>query len=61
MTIPIAEQIACVERELRYRERVYPRLVENGRLSINASRLELLRMESVLETLKQVEKGERLI
>lgn len=61
MTVPIGEQIACIERELGYRQRVYPRWVADGKMSINKSREELRRMEAVLATLQQIAEGERLI
>lgn len=59
--IPIADQIACVERELRQRARVYPRLVESGRMTPNKSRQETVAMEAVLATLQGIEKEGRLI
>lgn len=61
MTVPLGEQVACIERELRYRQRVYPDWVARGRMTAAKSREELRRMEAVLETLKQIEVGQRLI
>ena len=52
--ITIEEQIACVERELRFRRRVYPRWVKDGKLTDQAASLEVLRMVEVLETLARV-------
>lgn len=59
--IPIGEQIACVERELRQRARVYPRLIESGRMTKQKADEETRRMEAVLATLQKVAEGERLI
>lgn len=61
MNVPIGEQIACIERELRYRHRAYPRFVEHGRMTISKAREEIRRMEAVLETLKKIEEWQRLI
>ena len=48
----IEQQIACVEREIRMRERVYPRWVQNGKMSHDFARHELETMQAVLETLR---------
>lgn len=51
MTTPLAEQIACVEREIAMRERVYPTLIARQRMSkANADR-ETAQMKAVLATL----------
>jgi len=50
--VPLEEQIACVERELVFRERVYPRWVRDGKLLELTADLEMLRMRAVLATLK---------
>lgn len=59
--ISIEDQVACVERELRQRARVYPRLVEQGKMTINQSRLETARMEAVRDTLQDLAAKGRLI
>lgn len=61
MTITIMDQIACIERELRQRAKVYPRLIESGRMTPNKAREETARMEAVLATLQVIAKGQRLI
>lgn len=53
--VPLADQIACVERELAMRRRVYPGWVANGRMQIVTAELEITRMVAVLETLRQLE------
>jgi len=45
--------IACVERELGFRGRVYPRWVASGKLTQSASDLEMGRMRAVLDALKR--------
>jgi hypothetical protein len=52
--VTIEEQIAEVERELELRRRVYPRRVEEKKMSQNASDLHMRRMENVLATLRAV-------
>lgn len=44
------EQVACVERELRMRRRVYPRWVEAGRMTQAKADAEIRTMEAVLAT-----------
>ena len=46
------EQIAAVEREIRYREWVYPKWVEKKRMKQEKAEHELAAMRAVLETLK---------
>lgn len=55
------DQIACIERELRQRAKVYPRLIESGRMTPNKAREETTRMEAVLATLQKIGEGQRLI
>ncbi len=50
--VPLEEQIACVEREIRMREQVYPRWVRDHKLLALTADLELLRMRAVLSTLQ---------
>lgn len=51
----IAEQLACVERELGMRKRIYPRWIANGKLNQAAADLEMRRMEAVRDTLKRAQ------
>ena len=50
--IPLTEQIAAVEREIKLRHRVYPNRVENRRMSQALADREIARMNAVLQTLK---------
>jgi hypothetical protein len=52
--IPLADQIKCVERELKMRKGAYPRWVHDGRISQEHADTEIARMQAVLETLKKL-------
>lgn len=52
--IPIENQIQCVAREIKMRERCYPRWVRQGRMSESDAQRELERMRAVLHTLQEV-------
>lgn len=56
--IGIEEQIACVERELRLRERVYARRVGDKKMTRAQAEKEIAAMQAVLETLQKVKRGE---
>jgi len=53
--IDIADQISCIEREIGYRVRVYPRWVAAGKMTQAKADLELARMQAALNTLREVE------
>jgi hypothetical protein len=55
----IEEQIAEVERELALRRQVYPRRVDEKKMSQNASDLHMRRMEAVLATLRDLKGNEK--
>jgi hypothetical protein len=57
--VSIDDQIACVEREIGFRERVYPRWVEQKKMTQRVMERELLRMRAVLCTLVAVRAGLR--
>lgn len=61
MTVPIEAQVECVQRELRYRAHVYPRLIAKGRLTPAKAKAETEAMEAVLATLQSIEEEERLL
>lgn len=48
----IEQQIACVEREVKMRHRVYPRWVADGRMTQQKADAEIAAMEAVLQTLQ---------
>lgn len=50
--VSLGDQIKCIQREIGMRETVYPRLVNNGKMSQKAADKELAAMKAVLETLR---------
>lgn len=52
IVVPLEDQIACVERELRFRAQVYPRWVADKKLLQSKADQEMARMRAVLETLR---------
>jgi hypothetical protein len=55
------EQAECVRREIKQRGRVYPRLVENGKMTPQQMQRELACMAAVLLTIEELAKSERLL
>lgn len=51
MLIPLNDQIACLDREIALRQRVYPHLVATGKMTEVKAQYELVAMEAVRETL----------
>lgn len=56
MTVALDRQIACVQREISMRRKVYPRWVQCGRMKQDQATREIAAMEAVLETLKALER-----
>ena len=50
--ITIAEMIACIEREIRMRERVYPRWIATGKMTQAKADAEIVTMKAVLAFLR---------
>ena len=50
--VTIEEQVACVEREVKLRKRVYLRWVGEGRMTQAKADAEIAAMEAVLATLQ---------
>lgn len=59
--VPLADQIACVKRELRMRAKVYSRRVAESRMTAAEAAQETAAMSAVLATLQRLEQGERLL
>lgn len=59
--IPLSDQIECVQRELRQRARVYPRLVDSGRMTQAQADREMVRMRAVEATLVEAAAKEQLL
>lgn len=52
--IPIEQQIACVEREIKFRADTYKKLVESGLMIRETAFREFTEMRAVLETLQLI-------
>ncbi|MFD1216397.1 hypothetical protein [Microbulbifer celer] len=50
----IDEQIACVKKEYQRRKRLFPKLVEDGKIPRDMAQAEIARMKAVMETLSQL-------
>jgi hypothetical protein len=61
VTFTTGELIHEVERELKQRRRVYPRLVAANTLSVRLADEQVAKMEAVLAILCERERRERLI
>jgi hypothetical protein len=48
------ELVQCAEREVRQREKNYPRLVELGRLTRSKAEAEIATMKAIVTTLRQL-------
>lgn len=53
----LADQIECVEREVRMRTTVYARRIAQGKMSLELAEREAGRMRAVLDTLLRVRDG----
>jgi hypothetical protein len=47
------ELIRCAEREVRYRESVYPRMIANGRMTQRRAEREIALMQAIAEHLRE--------
>ena len=54
-SVSLAQQIACVKREIGMRTRVYPRWVSASRMTQAKADSELQAMHAVLDTLQEIE------
>lgn len=54
--VALADQIACVRRELSMRQRVYPRWVSAGKMTQADSDREITTMIAVLATLQALQR-----
>ena len=53
--VPVSDQVACVAREIKMRERVYPRWVAAEKMTQAKADAELAAMRAVLETLRTLD------
>lgn len=49
--ITVKEQIDCVNREISFRKRLYPRWIESGKMSPGKAEYEIKVMESIKDSL----------
>lgn len=59
--ITAADKLACVEREIKMRQRVYPRWIEDGRMSAGKAAHEIACMEAIADDYRKAAAGERLL
>jgi len=59
--VTTSDKLTCVERELKYRQRVYARLVNEGKMSQGKATLELAIMQAIIDDYRQAAEKERLI
>ncbi len=52
--VSLKDQLACAQRELALRQRVYPRWVEAGKLKQSIAEEEIRRMAAICETLEDL-------
>ena len=56
-----ADKKAAVERELKYRRRVYPRLIANGKMTDGFAQTQIELFEAILQDYEKAEQSERLV
>jgi hypothetical protein len=61
MTENAADKLACVQRELKMREYVYPRRIEAGKMTAGKAEFELRLMRAIVEDYRIIVERERLI
>jgi hypothetical protein len=61
LLVPIDDQVKCIERELKFRARVYARRVVEQKMSKAQADREIETMQAVLATLQMIAEGQRLI
>lgn len=60
LEINIQDEIACVEREIKMRERVYPRWVSEKKMTQEKSDREISLMKVVLKRLQDIKNKEKI-
>jgi hypothetical protein len=59
--ITAKDKLRCAERELKFRKRVYPRWIDDGKMSAGAAAHEIACMEAIAEDYRQWAEKERLL
>lgn len=60
-TITTADKLACVERELKLRDKVYARWVADGKMSLGKATHEIDCIKAIVADYTELVKQERLI
>jgi hypothetical protein len=55
------EKCQCAERELKFRERVYPRLIDQGKMTTGKATWELNLMKAIANDYRRLAEKDRLI
>lgn len=55
------DKLRCIERELKYRHHVYPKLVSAGKMTKTLMRRELELLEAIREDYEKKASAERLV
>lgn len=58
--VTLQEMIDCINRELSFRSRVYPRWVRDGKLGQKAADMEMIRMQAVRDKLVSLLQQEKV-
>ena len=58
--ISAADKLQCAERELKYRRRVYGRLIERGKMSQREAERELQLMEAIRDDYRDLASDEEI-
>jgi hypothetical protein len=61
MTYSTQTKFQCIERELNYRRRVYPRWIAEKRISEDFAREQIRIMEEIADEYRKLETAERLL
>lgn len=61
MSFTNAEKAECAERELRQRRRVYPRFIEQNKMSQSFADSQIAMMEEIANDYHKLAQGERLL
>ncbi len=61
ITVTTDDKLKCAERELKMRKQVYPRWVEQGRMSAGKAELETTIMEAIAADYRAQAEKERLV
>jgi len=60
-TISAEVKLEAIERELRYRRRVYPRLIAEGKMTEHLARAQIGTLEAIAEDYREASRKERLV